>query len=801
MDGQNRWRNQDIHSLEDRDAVFQKAVAEFSENIYTACLDEHCFCQLSVGKGVADLLGYEPEELRSEPGLWFDIVHPADEARVRQAYLRLSINQPLAEVYRIYRKDGQLQWIRVSAVASKNGSGCAYRIMGIVSDAAAERPTPDQLVKYKQLLDETPNAVSLRDISGRMVYCNEAFVSLIGRESIEEAMLTTYRDVIPAQDLPWFDQNMAAKLLSEPWSGEYRLQRKDGSLRDVSASTNVVRGLDGEPIAVYAIFTDITERKKTEQALRESEEKYRNLIERSNDGIVVIQNFVLKLVNQQFTEMSGYSAEQLIGTKFTDYLTPEENAILADNYTRRMAGEELPSIYEMEMTRADGSKIEFEINAGRITFEGLPADLVLFRDIRERKRAKEALRRSEERMRTLAEMSQEFVSTSDVDQILFTAVKTTASLLKCLCSVLGIDSVNGSLYRLSSYSENESFSNRVENALSEFELRIEDVFGEENIKPLMSPNLRRVSPKIADFVARTGVGPWAAVPLYVEGQLFGIFGGARPAGDPPFNDEDLWFFSEVASHTSAALTNALLYRRQARIAETLQRSLIPVETTVPGLEAATSYAPARGEAEVGGDFFDIIDFKNGTIGLVVGDVSGKGLDAAIHTAEAKYMLRGLAHQNSDPGYVMSALNQALWASTGDYTFVTMFYAQIDPANRTMAYVNAGHECPLILSRDKQRLRELAPNGLILGVVNDQSYVTQRMELTENDLLLCYTDGVIDVPCDGGRFGYDRLVDLVARAPSVTPQELLDYVNCAVRECSRGVQPDDQVIVVVMLKDM
>ena len=118
-----------------------------------------------------------------------------------------------------------------------------------------------------------------------------------------------------------------------------------------------------------------------------------NLIERSNDAIAVLQDQIIQYVNPRFEELSGYSAETLVGTKFTDYLIPEEIAVLLERYKRRMAGEYVPSIYESSMTRRGGAKIPLEISAAVVEYHGRPADLVLIRDITERKQAEEFLRR------------------------------------------------------------------------------------------------------------------------------------------------------------------------------------------------------------------------------------------------------------------------------------------------------------------------------------------------------------------------------------------------------------------------
>jgi PAS domain S-box-containing protein len=130
----------------------------------------------------------------------------------------------------------------------------------------------------------------------------------------------------------------------------------------------------------------------SEKALHESEEKYRTLVNRVNDGIIIVQDGILRLVNQRMAELAGCTVERLIGTRFTDHVHPGEVPRLTERNRRRMAGEDVPNIYETVLRRADGSPVTIELNAGMVTSEGRPADLIVVRDITERKQAKAALR-------------------------------------------------------------------------------------------------------------------------------------------------------------------------------------------------------------------------------------------------------------------------------------------------------------------------------------------------------------------------------------------------------------------------
>jgi len=145
-----------------------------------------------------------------------------------------------------------------------------------------------------------------------------------------------------------------------------------------------------------------TERKRMEEVLRESEAKYSTLVENSRDGIVILQGGVMKFVNTASLEIVGYTPEELLGIDFLKMVTPEDREMVMRRYADRMAGKEVPSIYEMALIRKDGITVPVEVNATFINYEGRPADLVVIRDITERKRAEEELRRSNQELEHFA---------------------------------------------------------------------------------------------------------------------------------------------------------------------------------------------------------------------------------------------------------------------------------------------------------------------------------------------------------------------------------------------------------------
>lgn len=145
----------------------------------------------------------------------------------------------------------------------------------------------------------------------------------------------------------------------------------------------------------------VAEHERTEKALRESEEKYRNLVKHANDGIGIVQEGVCVFVNPRLAEITGRPVEELIGTPFLKYVHPTEIPELADRYERRMAGEEVPQVYETIIKLADGTDRHLEINANLITFQGKPADFAIIRDVTKRVQAEKVLERRTERLLAL----------------------------------------------------------------------------------------------------------------------------------------------------------------------------------------------------------------------------------------------------------------------------------------------------------------------------------------------------------------------------------------------------------------
>jgi serine phosphatase RsbU (regulator of sigma subunit)/anti-sigma regulatory factor (Ser/Thr protein kinase) len=223
-----------------------------------------------------------------------------------------------------------------------------------------------------------------------------------------------------------------------------------------------------------------------------------------------------------------------------------------------------------------------------------------------------------------------------------------------------------------------------------------------------------------------------------------------------FREEELMLLSLAADRVALAIDHARIYEREHRIAETLQRSLLPERLpTLPGLEVSARYLPAAAEAEVGGDWYDVIPIHSGCIGLVMGDVAGKGLAAASMVGRLRSAVRAYALEGHDPSGVVDRLNQLVFSELDDGNMATLVYVVVDPGQGRVRWVNAGHLPPLIVAGGEATFLD-GPGSVPLGVMPFPGYGAREAELPEDATVLLYTDGLIERPGELLDIGLERL---------------------------------------------
>lgn len=313
----------------------------------------------------------------------------------------------------------------------------------------------------------------------------------------------------------------------------------------------------------------------------------------------------------------------------------------------------------------------------------------------------------------------------------------------------------------------------------------------------------------AERGALTDLGSELLLPLAVKNKLLGFLSLGPRVNEAPYTGSEVRLLESVAIQTGLALENARLteavaheaaqrerMHRELEIAREVQETLYPRPVAMPaGLAYAGRCRPAQ---SVGGDYYDFFEIPGGEYGVAIGDISGKGIPAALLMASLQASLRGLTYAGSPQlAPMMANLNKLIHASSPSNKYATFFYGQYDPTGRRMIYVNGGHCEPMVFRADGA-IERLAEGGAPIGLFGPAKYTQAEVEMAAGDLLVAFTDGISEaMNAADEEFGEDRLIEVVRSAGAVSPGELIDRIFAACDAFAAGAPQHDDMTVVVL----
>lgn len=239
--------------------------------------------------------------------------------------------------------------------------------------------------------------------------------------------------------------------------------------------------------------------------------------------------------------------------------------------------------------------------------------------------------------------------------------------------------------------------------------------------------------------------------------------------------------------------------KEARIAEILQKSLLPRRLpSIPGLDIAARLISATEAAAVGGDFYDFIELDAARIAVVVGDVSGSGIEVATLTSMARNTIRAFAFEDPDAARVTTRTNRVAYAQTDPSKFIALFIAFIDTEKGMLEFCLAGQPSPIVLGVDG-KIAQLAPGSTAVGADKESLYKKEGMDLEKIDTLLIFTDGLIEARKGHDFFGEEAVKDFLIKNRDLSAEDLVDSLLAAARDFADGNLSDDVAIVSIRLK--
>jgi serine phosphatase RsbU (regulator of sigma subunit)/anti-sigma regulatory factor (Ser/Thr protein kinase) len=299
-----------------------------------------------------------------------------------------------------------------------------------------------------------------------------------------------------------------------------------------------------------------------------------------------------------------------------------------------------------------------------------------------------------------------------------------------------------------------------------------------------------------------------AVPLVSQGELVGLLNLGPRLSDQDYSSDDRKLLDSLAAQAAPALQVAQLVRRQEaearsrerieqelRVATTIQQNFLPRELPdLPGWHVSAYYRPAR---EVGGDFYDFIELPEGRVGIVIGDVTDKGVPAAMVMAATRSVLRASAQRVVSPGAVLERVNELMCPDMPAKMFVTCLYGVLEPASGRFRFANAGHNLPYV--RTGEGAAELRATGMPLGLLPGISYEETEAQLESGQTMLLHSDGVAEAHGPAGdMFGFPRLQDVVGARSG--RGEMIDRVLTQLgRFTGAGWEQEDDITLVALTR--
>jgi len=568
-----------------------------------------------------------------------------------------------------------------------------------------------------------------------------------------------------------------------------------------------------------------TQSRRDQEDLRQSEERFRATFEQAAVGIAHVGYGGEWLrVNQKLCDIVGYTREELLERTFQDITHPDDLQDNLDLFVPLMSGEMPTFSMEKRYFRKDGTIVWINLTvSAACDGKGRPAySIAVIEDITERKRIEDA-------QRFLVEAGMVLSSSLDYRATLASVAHLTVPYLADWC-IVDILEEDGFLDRVAVvhqdpqkvamahelqelYPPDPDEPHGVAGALRTGRSELVAEIPESLVKEAARDDKHR------EILQHLGLKSYVVVPLVARGRTLGAITLVSAESGRRYGPADLELAEELARRAALAVDNARLYRERSETARALQGSLLPSHLPdVPGVEVGLRYLPA-GEADVGGDFYDIFDMAVGfredsdepptgsAWGVVIGDVCGKGAEAAALLALARYTVRAMAMRRECPSAILAGLNEAMLRQRrerDDHKFCTVVYIRLEtdteePGARVII-ARGGHPAPVLLKADGS-VRGIGDPGRALGVFDDPGLRQQEARLSPGDALVLYTDGVTEARSpDGGFFGEERLMSLLRACADLDASTLAGRIESAVLDFQENCSRDDIAVLVLRVPD-
>ena len=660
------------------------------------------------------------------------------------------------------------------------------------------------------LLDLLKVAAVVLDAGGHIALWSPEIERLLGWTAAEALRQRADTLLVSPENRPRGRELFAQVSTGARWAGVFPLRHRDGTERAVEFRTMRLLDSEGQP-HLLGLATDATTVRKVERDLALSH----SLVNQTPLGIAVFDNDLRWVgVNPALERINGVPEEAVLGRRIGEVLPDlEVEAIEARMRHVLETGRPLLDQQTVGRTAADAQERAYSESYHRIEdTDGRVLGLAMaVLDVTERQQAAAEVAQARQHLSVIADAGMKIGTTLDLQQTARELAEVVVPHLADLAAVDVLESVvaRGTITPVSGGAPAEFRALAVAAGYPTDAIHAADPVGElatygssrvitqcvRNARPVLVERvdgtmLRRLArdSRAALALHEAGAHSYLALPLVARGKVLGTLSLYRTVNERPFDDRDQVLASELAARAAICIDNARLYGRERGTALTLQRSLLPsTPAEREGLDIAARYRPAL--SEVGGDWYDVLPLGPGRTGLVVGDVMGKGVQAAAIMGQLSTATRALARLDLPPAELLRHLDD-IAGSLGD-AIATCVYAVCDLRRGTCELSSAGHLPPVLATAHGSAELVEVPGGVPLGV-GGVDFGTVEVELAPGSLLALYTDGLVENRGEPIDTGLDTLTRLLRNAgPSL--QRASDSLLRALSP-----EPDDDVALLLVL---
>ena len=535
------------------------------------------------------------------------------------------------------------------------------------------------------------------------------------------------------------------------------------------------------------LFRELTE---TAHALRESETRFRSTFEQATLGIGHIGlDGRWARVNPRLSEIAGYPHEDL-ESRTPESLTHPDDTATERGLIERLELGDIPEYrLEKRILRHNGGYAW--VNAARAVVRGSDGEPIYYvetiEDITQRKRAEE----EQTRTRVLGE------ALNTIDRTVLSTLRPLEMLSRVMADstvALDVDAVSlirneDGVWRVvdTYHGPQEAVGSvipRIEGTPFDRVLKLRDVVALSNTDTVPEP--------AHTILKGFGIRSYLTVPLISREEQYGVlvYSSETPRD---FTIAEMNFARKLSAVLTVAMQNATLYNAERKIADTLQTELLGIPAHVAGLELAHAYRSATKLARIGGDFYDVFEVRPGLVFFVLGDVSGKGIEAATLTAMAKSTIRAFAYHDASPATVLDQANRVIAEQIGEGRFITVVVGTLEIASGDVTISSAGHPAPILCGKGACVDNEIHRNPP-LGLFPDQKHDDISLVMESGDMIVLFSDGLLDARSGSDIFGEEGVHNVLAEFDNASPDEVVAALLDKAESHAGGEPPDDIAIV-------